>query len=72
MSDDSKYSSKPSMNKNNPPLILAVFILSVLLGVLQGVVVNYWYNRNISLIKQIQAKDETYRLEQLLDQNYPR
>lgn len=60
------------MNKNNPPLILAVFILSVLLGVLQGVVVNYWYNRNISLIKQIQAKDETYRLEQLLDQNYAR
>lgn len=58
---------KIPQSKNFMPLITAVFILSVFVGVILSIVIKYWLIKNIEIIKNIQYSQENKRLEKLLD-----
>lgn len=53
--------------KKSSSFMLAVFILSVFAGVILSIIVKQWVLSNINIVKQTQAKEETNRLNLLLD-----
>lgn len=54
-------------DKNFAPLIAAVFILSVFIGIILSIVIKQWLVANIDFVKSIQTKEESKQFEKLLD-----
>lgn len=53
--------------KDSLPLMIAVFLLSIFAGIILNIVIRQWFASNTKLIKQIQAKEESQRLDFLLE-----
>ena len=53
--------------KNSLPLMIAVFLLSVFAGIILSIIIRQWLISNMKIIKQTQAKEESQRLDLLLD-----
>lgn len=54
-------------DKNFIPLLTAVFILSIFVGIILNVIIKYWLISNIDVVKSIQSGQESKKLEKLLD-----
>lgn len=66
----SKYFTRKE-NKNFVPLLIAVFVLSVFVGIITSILIRQWLIKNMDLLKQIQYQQEVKQIDKLLEKyNY--